>query len=153
VTTGSQIQWTQATWNPVTGCDRISAGCDHGDALALAGRLKAMGQAKYQTNGKAPTSGPEFGVATHPDTLAAPLGWRRPRLVFVTSMSDFSVGVDRPRTRLSGVHRRSTKAAVVSCGRGRGRPPRSGGRLVRTHGLDGASSSPRMASLSLSVSL
>jgi protein gp37 len=88
VSTGSAIEWTQVTWNPVTGCDRISPGCDHCYALALAARLKRMGQAKYQTNGKPPTSGPGFGVATHPDTLGAPFGWRRPRLVFVNSMSD-----------------------------------------------------------------
>jgi len=88
VSGASRIEWTNTTWNPVTGCDRISPGCDHCYALVLAGRLKAMGQPKYQTDGRPPTSGPGFGVALHPDTLAAPLGWRRPRLVFVNSMSD-----------------------------------------------------------------
>jgi protein gp37 len=88
VSTTSTIEWTNATWNPVTGCDRISPGCDHCYALTLAARLKRMGQAKYQTDGQPPTSGPGFGVAIHPGTLGEPLRWRRPRLVFVNSMSD-----------------------------------------------------------------
>jgi protein gp37 len=88
MTTRSAIEWTQATWNPVTGCDRISPGCQHCYALTLAKRLKAMGQAKYQTDGRPPTSGPGFGLATHPKALAEPLGWRRPRRIFVNSMSD-----------------------------------------------------------------
>ena len=84
----SAIEWTERTWNPTTGCDRISPGCQHCYALTLAGRLKAMGQAKYQADGDPRTSGPGFGVACHPETLAEPLGWRKPRLVFVNSMSD-----------------------------------------------------------------
>jgi len=88
MTDRSTIEWTQATWNSVTGCDRISPGCQHCYALTLAKRLKAMGQAKYQTDGRPPTSGPGFGVATHPQALAEPLRWRRPRLIFVNSMSD-----------------------------------------------------------------
>ena len=84
----SGIEWTETTWNPTTGCDRISAGCDHCYALTLAKRLKAMGSVKYQTDGDPRTSGPGFGVTTHPDTLAAPFRWREPRLVFVNSMSD-----------------------------------------------------------------
>ena len=84
----SRIEWTETTWNPTTGCDRISAGCDHCYALALAGRLKAMGSAKYQQDGDPRTSGPGFGLAVHPDSLTAPLRWRQPRLVFVNSMSD-----------------------------------------------------------------
>jgi protein gp37 len=88
MTARSAIEWTQATWNPVTGCDRISPGCQHCYALTLAARLKAMGQAKYQTDGHPPTSGPGFGVAIHPEALTEPLRWRRPRLVFVNSMSD-----------------------------------------------------------------
>jgi protein gp37 len=88
MTDRSAIEWTQATWNPVTGCDRISPGCDRCYALTLAARLKAMGQAKYQTDGRPPTSGPGFGVAIHPEVLAEPLRWRRPRLVFANSMSD-----------------------------------------------------------------
>ncbi|GAA1592537.1 DUF5131 family protein [Kribbella hippodromi] len=84
----SAIEWTEATWNPTTGCDRVSAGCDNCYALALSKRLKAMGAAKYQTDGDPRTSGPGFGVAVHSSALHIPLSWRRPRLVFVNSMSD-----------------------------------------------------------------
>jgi len=76
------------TWNPTTGCDRISSGCDHCYALTLAKRLKAMGQAKYQTDGDPRTSGPGFGVALHPPALREPLRWRKARQVFVDSMAD-----------------------------------------------------------------
>lgn len=84
----SAIEWTEATWNPTTGCDRISAGCDNCYALRLAGRLKAMGQARYQLDGDPRTSGPGFAVQTHPDALSLPQRWKRPRRVFVNSMSD-----------------------------------------------------------------
>lgn len=84
----SAIEWTQATWNPVTGCDRVSAGCDHCYALALAARLKGMGQAKYQRDGDPRTSGPGFAITVHPQELATPRRWRRPRVIFVNSMSD-----------------------------------------------------------------
>ncbi|MFF5054014.1 DUF5131 family protein [Micromonospora sp. NPDC000663] len=84
----SSIEWTEATWNPTTGCDRISDGCDNCYALTLAKRLKAMGSRKYQNDGDPRTSGPGFGVTVHPDTLATPLRWREPRVVFVNSMSD-----------------------------------------------------------------
>lgn len=82
------IEWTEVTWNPTTGCDRVSAGCDNCYALHLAKRLKAMGSAKYQNDGDLRTSGEGFGVATHAASLAEPLRWRSPRLVFVNSMSD-----------------------------------------------------------------
>ena len=88
MTDRSRMEWNQATWNPVTACDRISPGCQHWFALTLARRLKAMGQAKYQSDGRSPTSGPGFGVAVHPQALAKPLRWRTPRLIFVNSMSD-----------------------------------------------------------------
>lgn len=84
----SAIEWTEATWNPTTGCDRISAGCDNCYALTLAKRLKAMGNPKYQNDGNPTTSGPGFGVTVHPAALDLPRSWRRPRLVFVNSMSD-----------------------------------------------------------------
>jgi protein gp37 len=84
----STIEWTEATWNPVTGCDRVSQGCDHCYALTLAGRLKAMGQPKYQRDGDPRTSGPGFGVTVHPSELETPKHWQRPRLIFVNSMSD-----------------------------------------------------------------
>ena len=82
------IEWTDATWNPVTGCDRISPGCDHCYALTMAGRLKLMGQAKYQADGDPRTSGPGFAVTCHPDELRRPATWKKPRMVFVNSMSD-----------------------------------------------------------------
>jgi protein gp37 len=83
----SAIEWTDATWNPVTGCDRVSPGCAHCYALTLAKRLKAMGNPRYQVDG-GPASGPGFGVTLHEDKLEEPLRWRRPRMVFVNSMSD-----------------------------------------------------------------
>ncbi|EGD24639.1 DUF5131 family protein [Prescottella equi] len=84
----SAIEWTEATWNPVTGCDRVSAGCDNCYAMTLAKRLKAMGAEKYQTDGNQKTSGPGFGVAIHSQALDQPRRWRQPRVVFVNSMSD-----------------------------------------------------------------
>ncbi|MGW7355141.1 DUF5131 family protein [Streptomyces sp. NPDC054802] len=82
------IEWTDATWNPTTGCDRVSPGCDNCYALTMAKRLKGMGSAKYQRDGNPGTSGPGFGVAVHEDTLTEPLHWKNPRRVFVNSMSD-----------------------------------------------------------------
>lgn len=86
--TNSAIEWTEVTWNPVTGCDRVAEGCDNCYALALAKRLKAMGAAKYQKDGNPLTSGPGFAVTTHPQALAQPYSWRSPKVVFVNSMSD-----------------------------------------------------------------
>jgi protein gp37 len=89
------IEWTRSddgtagkTWNPTTGCDRISPGCDNCYALTMAKRLKGMGSAKYQNDGDPRTSGPGFGIIGHPDTLDEPLRWKKPRRVFVNSMSD-----------------------------------------------------------------
>jgi protein gp37 len=84
----SRIEWTEVTWNPTTGCDRISPGCDNCYALTLAKRLKAMGSSKYQIDGDPRTSGPGFGVTVHPTVIDGPLSWRTPRKVFVNSMSD-----------------------------------------------------------------
>ncbi|MEW2086097.1 phage Gp37/Gp68 family protein [Streptomyces sp. NPDC005283] len=84
----SAIEWTEATWNPTTGCDRVSSGCDNCYALTLAKRLKAMGAVKYQNDGDPRTSGPGFDVTLHPDALDVPYGWKSPRVVFVNSMSD-----------------------------------------------------------------
>lgn len=75
----NKIAWTQATWNPVTGCEKTSAGCRNCYAEQLVKRLKAMGQAKYQ-NGFTPT--------LHPGSLNEPLKWKNPRLVFLPSMGD-----------------------------------------------------------------
>ena len=88
MSTASKIEWTETTWNPVTGCDRISSGCDRCYALTLAKRLKAMGSQKYQADGDPRTSGPGFAVTVHEDTVPEPLRWRKPRVVFVNSMSD-----------------------------------------------------------------
>lgn len=84
----SAIEWTEATWNPTTGCDKTSPGCDHCYALTLSKRLKAMGSAKYQRDGDPRTSGPGFGLTVHPDALDIPRSWAAPRLIFVNSMSD-----------------------------------------------------------------
>lgn len=84
----SAIEWTEVTWNPTTGCDRTSPGCDNCYALTLAKRLKAMGAAKYQRDGDPRTSGPGFGLTLHEDALALPYRWKSPRVVFVNSMSD-----------------------------------------------------------------
>lgn len=81
------IEWAEETWNPTTGCDRISPGCAHCYALTLAKRLKAMGQPRYQKDGGR-ASGPGFGLTLHPDVLMKPLSWRTPKRVFVDSMSD-----------------------------------------------------------------
>ncbi len=88
------IQWTDTTWNPTTGCDRISPGCDNCYALTLAKRLKGMEIArgatrpKYQNDGNPVTSGPGFALTEHPVTLTEPYTWKKPRRVFVNSMSD-----------------------------------------------------------------
>src|SRR6266702_2965374 len=84
----TSIEWTNKTWNPTTGCDRISAGCDHCYALTLAKRLKAMGQPKYQRDGDPRTSGPGFGITVHASALTLPYMWSGRRMVFVNSMSD-----------------------------------------------------------------
>ena len=75
----SPIEWTESTWNPVTGCTRISPGCKHCYAERMARRLQAMGQPNYR-NG--------FRLTVHPQALEAPLRWRNPRVIFVNSMSD-----------------------------------------------------------------
>lgn len=82
------IEWTEVTWNPTTGCDRVSPGCDNCYALSLAKRLKAMGSEKYQLDGDPRTSGPGFGLAIHEPALAQPYRWTGRRTVFVNSMSD-----------------------------------------------------------------
>lgn len=84
----SGIEWTEATWNPTTGCDRVSPGCDNCYALTMAKRLRAMGQPKYQADGDPRTSGPGFKLTIHPDVVDLPLSWTAPRVVFVDSMSD-----------------------------------------------------------------
>ena len=77
--TGSAIEWTDSTWNPVTGCTKISAGCKNCYAERMAKRLQAMGQPNY-ING--------FDVALHEQSLELPLRWKKPQVIFVNSMSD-----------------------------------------------------------------
>lgn len=75
----SRIEWTDYTWNPVTGCSKISAGCSNCYAERMANRLRAMGVQRYSDG---------FEVRLHEDLLSVPLKWRAPRMVFVNSMSD-----------------------------------------------------------------
>jgi len=77
--TQSKIEWTNSTWNPVTGCTKISAGCKFCYAERMAKRLKAMGSPNYRHG---------FEVALHPHVVEAPLQWRKPKTIFVNSMSD-----------------------------------------------------------------
>ncbi|AIJ24566.1 DUF5131 family protein [Amycolatopsis methanolica] len=77
-----------ATWNPATGCDRVSPGCDNCYAMTFARRLQAMGSPAYTRDGDPRTSGPGFALTLHPGRLAVPSRWRAPRLVFTGSMTD-----------------------------------------------------------------
>ena len=77
--TNSKIEWTQVTWNPVTGCSKVSQGCKYCYAERMAKRLKEMGNKRY-LNG--------FNVTLHEDLVELPLRWQQPRIVFVNSMSD-----------------------------------------------------------------
>ncbi|MGP1678075.1 MAG: DUF5131 family protein [Burkholderiales bacterium] len=79
MSTKSNIEWTEMTWNPVTGCTKVSQGCKHCYAERMAARLEAMGSDRYR-NG--------FHVTLHPDLLDVPRRWRQARVVFVNSMSD-----------------------------------------------------------------
>ncbi len=124
----SAIEWTEATWNPTTGCDRTSPGCDRCYALALAKRLKAMGVDKYQHDGDPRSSGPGFAVTLHEDALHLPYRWARPRVVFVNSMSDlfhdavpvefiqrvFDVMVATPQHTYQVLTKRSRRLAKLS---------------------------------------
>ena len=75
----SSIEWTEMTWNPTTGCDKISAGCKYCYAEVMTRRLMAMGIDKYKDG---------FEVRTHEDSLQTPFSWKKPKVVFVNSMSD-----------------------------------------------------------------
>ncbi len=124
----SAIEWTEVTWNPSTGCDRVSSGCDNCYALTLAKRLKAMGQQKYQRDGDPRTSGPGFGLTLHPDVVGAPRAWSGSRVVFVNSMSDlfhddvplsfirdvFAVVADTPQHTYQVLTKRSKRLARVA---------------------------------------
>lgn len=75
----SHIEWTESTWNPVTGCSKVSAGCKNCYAERMAARLQSMGNPRYADG---------FNVTLHPDLVDAPKAWKTPRLIFVNSMSD-----------------------------------------------------------------
>lgn len=75
----TKIEWTERTWNPVTGCSPISLGCDNCYAKTMAKRLKSMGVVKYKN---------EFKVTTHQNTIEEPLHWKKNSMIFVCSMSD-----------------------------------------------------------------
>lgn len=77
--TKSNIEWTESTWNPLTGCTKVSPGCKNCYAERMANRLKAMGQPNY-VNG--------FNLTIHPHTIELPLKWKKPQMIFVNSMSD-----------------------------------------------------------------
>jgi DNA repair photolyase len=92
----STIEWTESTWNPLTGCTKISPGCKHCYAERMAKRLQAMGQQNY-VNG--------FKLTTHEHVVEKPLEWKTPQVVFVNSMSDQACrapgGIERSN-RLAG---------------------------------------------------
>ena len=75
----SPIEWTESTWNPLTGCTKVSDGCKNCYAERLSRRLKAMGQPNYQN---------EFQLTLHEDSLVLPLHWKKSQMIFVNSMSD-----------------------------------------------------------------
>ena len=96
----SAIEWTDATWNPVTGCTKVSPGCKHCYAERLAARLQRMRNPRY-VNG--------FDLTLQPDQVELPLRWKRPRRVFVNSMSDL-FHKDIPDTFIESVFRTMTQA-------------------------------------------
>ncbi len=114
----SKIEWTDVTWNPVTGCTKISAGCANCYAERMARRLKAMGQFNYR-NG--------FEVTCHQHMLDYPLRWKKPRTIFVNSMSDlfhenipdefifqiFEVMKKMPQHRFQLLTKRSERLSVL----------------------------------------
>lgn len=115
----TKINWTEETWNVSTGCTKVSPGCDHCYAAPMAKRLQAMGQAKY-ANG--------FRFTPHPSTLNIPYGWKKPREIFVNSMSDafhknmpigflkdiFDVMLNTPRHTYQVLTKRSDLMAALS---------------------------------------
>jgi protein gp37 len=101
MSTRSDIEWTESTWNPLTGCTKISPGCRYCYAERMARRLQAMGQPNY-ANG--------FKLTVHEHTLEAPLSWKKPQVIFVNSMSDLfhrDVPVEFIQQVFSVMHRAS----------------------------------------------
>jgi protein gp37 len=76
---GSAIEWTDATWNPVTGCTKVSRGCDHCYAERFSERFRGVSGHPFESG---------FDLTVRPERLTQPLGWKRPRMIFVNSMSD-----------------------------------------------------------------
>ena len=119
MTTKSSIEWTELTWNPVTGCTKVSQGCKNCYAERMANRLKGIGISQYR-NG--------FQVTLAPQVLANPYGWRKPRRVFVNSMSDlfhervpeayiqrvFHVMIETPQHTYQILTKRSDRLAELS---------------------------------------
>jgi protein gp37 len=117
----SKIEWTECTWNPVTGCSKISTGCKNCYAERMALRLQAMGQPNYR-NG--------FNVTIHPKILDLPTKWRNPRKIFVNSMSDmfhqlipdnflvecFKVMTKTARHQFQVLTKRSSRLYQMACG-------------------------------------
>ena len=115
----SSIEWTELTWNPTTGCDKVSSGCRYCYAEAMTRRLKAMGVEKYRDG---------FMLRTHESALAIPYQWKKPALVFVNSMSDlfhpdvpldfiqrvFRVMVECPHLTFQVLTKRSERLAEVA---------------------------------------
>ncbi len=127
----SRIEWTESTWNPVTGCTKVSAGCLNRYAERMAKRLRAMGQENYR-NG--------FEVTCHEHALELPLSWRKPQTIFVNSMSDL-FHEDIPFDFVRGIFEVTTKPLQRSCS---GRfLPRVRNARSRQSGLRGGSFSSR----------
>ena len=117
--TRSNIEWTELTWNPVTGCTKISQGCKNCYAARMAKRLNAMGSDRYRN---------EFDITLHADLIDLPKRWRSPRLVFVNSMSDlfhpeipddyiaqvFQTMVDCPQHTFQVLTKRSNRLAELA---------------------------------------
>lgn len=115
----SSIEWTELTWNPTTGCDKVSAGCKFCYAEVMSRRLKAMGVKKYAN---------AFKISAHESALTIPYGWKKPAMVFVNSMSDlfheavplefiqkiFAVMNDRPHLTFQVLTKRSQRLAEVA---------------------------------------
>lgn len=96
----SSIEWTEATWNPVTGCSKVSPGCKNCYAERLANRLAAMGQHRYRNN---------FDVTIQHDLVSLPLRWQQPKIIFVNSMSDL-FHVDVPDAFIASIFDTMVKA-------------------------------------------
>ncbi len=119
MTTRTRIEWTEVTWNPVTGCTKLSAGCKHCYAERMATRLQAMGNPRY---------GNGFSVTLHDDLIDAPRRWKTPRRIFVNSMSDlfhedvpesfigrvFQTMVESPRHQFQILTKRSERLSMLS---------------------------------------